>query len=343
MSAAASPRGGLLAVEVTARCDRACAYCYNDWHADRAAAPADLPADELVALVRDALEASGAGHVQITGGEPLLREDLFDIIRGIQASGRGVSLVTDGARIDAAVARQLAALQVGPVQPTLLAAQRDLHDELKGAPSFAPTVHAINRLHAAGVPVSVSFVCTRRNHDRFGEVVDLCFALGVKVVAFSRLTLVGAALARAEELAPDADMIAGCMEVAERAIERLGMKIEVAISLPHCVVDRARVPRVRLGGCALATEAPGFTIDPAGNLRACSVSPRVLGSLREESWAAIVDRARRTYFVERCELPLRCRECASLDACRGGCRESAWALCGAGAGLDPLLATSAGG
>lgn len=284
-----------------------------------------------------ALRASGRGAVQLTGGEPLLRADLFEIIEGLRATGRTISLVTDGGRVDDAVADRLRELRVAPVQATLMAADRLVHDGLKGARCFDDTVAGIQRLLDRGIIATVSFVCTRRNHDRFREVLELCFALGVRSVAFSRLCLTGAAAANRQDLAPDAAMIQGCLDVAEDAATGLGVKTHIAISLPHCALDTGRYPHLSFGGCSLSTKTPGYTIDPWGRLRACSVSPEILGDLRIEGWNEIIDRARAGYLRDVCAMPEPCMSCADLSRCRGGCRESALAVSGSFGAMDPLV------
>ena len=339
MSAEPAPRRspGALAVEVTPRCNRDCLYCYNSWRAGAVPAEAPLPAATLVSLVDAALEASGRGAAQLTGGEPLLRRDLFIIIEGLRSRGRGVSLVTDGGLVDDGVADRLRALRVGPVQPTLLAADRLVHDGLKGARCFDDTLAGIQRLLARKIPVTVSFVCTRLNHDRFPDVLELCCALGVRSVAFSRLCLTGAAAKHRQELEPDRDMIRGCLAAAEEASVRLGMKTHVAISLPHCAMEAGDSPHLGFGGCSLSTGMPGYTIDPWGRLRACSVSPELLGDLRVEAWDVIVARAREGYLRDVCAVPETCMACAALQRCRGGCRESARAAVGGFGAMDPLV------
>jgi len=208
-------------VEVTPRCDRDCLYCYNTWRADEVPQDAPLPAAELVPLVDEALRASGRSAVQITGGEPLLRVPaVFEIIEGLRAPGRTVSLVTDGGGVDDAVADRLRDLRVAPVQPTILAADRLVHDGLKGSRCFDDTVAGIQRLRIRGVPVTVSFVCTRLNHGCFREVLELCHVLGVRSVAFSRLCLAGAAEKHRAELEPDAGMVKDCLAAAEEAVAR---------------------------------------------------------------------------------------------------------------------------
>ena len=333
------PPIGALALEVTPRCDRNCVYCYNDYRSDDVASPGELPTDELIALAERVMEETGSRALQLTGGEPLLRRDLFDIIEGLKRPGRSLSLVTDGGGITESVAARLASLGVRPVQPTLLAADRALHDELKGAPGFDATVEGIARLKAAGVPVSVSFVCMRRNYAEFDRVLELCFALGVEVVAFSRFCSAGKGGRAADELAPDRHMINACLEAADRAVARFGMKLSVAISLPLCVLDRARYPHIKFGRCAVTSERPGFTIDPTGHLKACSISTEILGDLKRETFADIVTRATsdKGYFARMHQAPDACQGCEILSSCGGGCRESADMYYGEYGHRDPLV------
>jgi len=326
-------------------------------------------------LVERTLAASGRNSVQISGGEPLLRPDLFEILEALKKPGRAISLVTDGGLADAGVVQKLKALGVAPVQPTLLAARRQVHDHLKGCPSFDAAVGAISRLTKADVPVSVSFVCTALNYLHFKEVVELCFAMGVRTIAFSRFCTAGVGAARCTELAPDAGMIRSCLDIAEMAVERLRMRIVVAISLPLCVPEprlgpeggahvgprRAedgvpedqevhsrprpgaqehRYPMLKFGRCAAGGEAPGYTVDPWGRLRACSVSPVVLGDLKAESFEAVVARARSGYFREVNALPAACVGCPAAARCGGGCRESARATYGNLDRPDPLVPTT---
>ncbi len=341
--AARRPRG-TLAVEVTRACGRHCVYCAAPWSGEAVDldGPPALPTAELVALVDATLAASGRHHVQLTGGEPLLRADLVALITALGRPDRRVSLITDGGLLTPALAADLARLRVGPVQPTLLAARRDVHDALKGAVAFDATVRAIGYLRAARVPVSVAFVCTRRNAQHFQEVVELCYALGVDTVAFSRFCAAGrGGGTAAEALLPTPDQVAQCLGVAEFATARLGMRVQVAISLPLCVADLRAYPHLSFGRCALGTAAPGFTLDPAGRLRACSVSPTVLGDLCREPFASIVARAETRYFAAMRAQPAACAGCPAWASCGGGCRETARGCYGDTARPDPLARPAA--
>lgn len=326
-----------LNVEVTTLCNRACDYCYNVWKTDSDYQGDELSATELLSLTKNVLRSAGLTHVQLSGGEPLLRPDLFEIIEGLVETGVAVSLVTDGGLIDDDVAAKLAQLRVGPIQPTLLAADRDLHNSIKGTDSFDATVEAIARLRHYRVPVSVAFVCTSRNAHHFREVVELCFALGVKLVAFNRLCIAGQATKNRKDLMPTREMIVSCLDTAEWANTKLEMKVSVAISLPLCVTDRRRHPHVMLGTCALNSANPGFTLDCFGNLRACSISPTILGDLRKDSWEQIIARSQNRYFEKMATPPDACLDCPAVSHCGGGCRESTLAHYGTLNRPDPLV------
>ncbi|TNF25076.1 MAG: radical SAM protein [Deltaproteobacteria bacterium] len=331
------PRVGTLAVEVTTHCPRRCVYCYNAWKADDGYDRRELPLDTLADLVDTALTEAGLRAVQVTGGEPLARRGIWDFLADLRRRGRRVALVTDGVLVDDDAATRLAALGVGPVQPTLLAADRALHDRLKGAPgSFDQTVAAIGRLRRARVPISVAFILMRDNADHFREVVELCFALGANTVALSRFCAAGAGTADPDALTPTAAQVRAALAVADEANAQLGMHVEVAVSLPLCVADPADYPHLRFGRCAMTSDRPGYTIDPAGRVRACSTSATLLGDLRHEPFAAIVARARREALAEAAQPPAACVGCPDWDACGGGCRVSALGTYGDLTRPDPL-------
>lgn len=327
---------GTLALELTAKCNRHCVYCYNTWREGGVPQQPELNASQWIDLVNRVCQETGRTHLQITGGEPLLRPDLFEIVAGIRRPGRKISMVTDGGLLTQETVGRLAELGVGPVQPTLLAARREVHDGLKGAASFDATLTAISWLLKAKVPVSVSFVCTSKNAQHFEEVIELCFALGVRTVALSRLCVAGSGSLHREALMPTLEQIRSCMDVAIKAKRLFKLAVPVAISLPHCALTDEQRREIGLGRCAVGTASPGFTIDPWGRLRACSVSSTVLGDLLTETFSEIVSRNDTNYFSVFRTNPDECRGCALEAPCGGGCRESAAGIWGSWHRADPL-------
>ncbi|OIP31286.1 MAG: hypothetical protein AUK47_22745 [Deltaproteobacteria bacterium CG2_30_63_29] len=313
---------GSLALEITGRCNRNCVYCYNDWRARPRETPDELKTATLLELVASVLRATGVRRLTVTGGEPLARPDALDLLAGLVGLGLELSLVSDGGLIDEAMANALAALPVSLVQVTLLAANRESHDALKGTPSFDATLRALAHLKRASVRTSVAFVCTRRNAQHFRDVIELCFALGVKDLAFSRFCATGRG-GREDELSPTHEQLERCLELADEANARFGMRVHLAIGLPRCAVDVDRLTHLKLGRCALSSARPGLTLGANGELRGCSVSSLVLGELTREPIAAVLARAEVDFFPAVRAVPEACQGCEWVGDCGGGCRESA--------------------
>lgn len=342
-----------IAFEVTARCHRRCLYCYNVWKSS-----SDLPTEELdIAEIRSIFSRlrreAGLRRVDLTGGEPLLRPDIFEVMDALGALGLKLTLVSDGKHITSEVAKELARRKIVRVQPTLLSTDRQVHNALKGggacavggdacvvgSDAYDDALRAVARLLREKVPLSVSYICTRRNFGDFEEVVKLCYALGVKHMGFGRLCTSGEAAGNLEALCPEPGMVRDCLERIPSLSSKYGMEIALLIAVPHCLFDGAALHRStpRVGYCAIAAGEPHWTLSPSGEVRPCSVSPVSLGNLTGQGWSRIAGRYRREVLpIFRERLPLVCRQCDRLERCLGGCRESARGATGELTGRDPL-------
>lgn len=323
-----SPR---LDFELLGGCDHRCGHCYNVWNArpdDPAGAYATghLPTAEYLAMMTRAVRSSGAKHITITGGEPLLRRDALEIIEHACRLVPTVGLVTNGSHVDEDTAKQLARAGVRNVQLTLLSADRDRHDALKGASCFDDTVAAAARLRRHGVPVTVCFVAMNENWEDFEDVLGLCFALGVQSVAYNRMSPTGWAIHELDRLMPLVEQVRANLDVAERLGPRWGIQIATAMPIPPCLVDPSSYRWVRFGFCSTGTASPNITVDPVGHVRSCNLSSRIMGNVREDTWAQILSDD--DYRAFRATVPDRCRGCDHEQTCNGGCKESARATYG---------------
>ncbi len=319
---------GVLMVEVTRRCPRRCAFCYvRPGTPDLPGAGTELPAADLARLALQIARAEACRRVQLSGGEPLLRPDLLDLVDRLREADLAVSLITDGAGLDASLARQLAARDVGPVQPTLLAAQPALHDRLRGLGAFAAATRAIAEAAAAGLDVSVSYVITRENHAEARAVAELAFALGARTLALHRFCPAGTAREATDRLLPTAAQIRDAATAAAETGHALGLAIAAAITVPACVWPDPAAPPVPTGTCALmGDERTTVTLGPDGTVRSCSLSTRVHGTLLdpETPWPVLAQRLWQDELQPlRDTLPRLCQACDHAPRCRGGCRLSA--------------------
>lgn len=327
--------------ELTPGCDHKCAHCYNVWTADEGDAQAgydtagQLRTPALKQMMTRAVRQTGAQHLTITGGEPLLRKDAVEIIEHACELAPSVSLITNGSHIGPEVAARLARAGVRSVQLTLLAADRDEHDRLKGAQCFDDTVRAALDLTEAGVPVQVCFVAMRENADQFEGVLELCYALGVRSISYNRMSPTGGAIHHIARLMPSVEQIEDNLDTAERLGKAYGIAVATAMPIPPCLVRIDRYRWVRFGFCSTGSSAPNIVIDGKGNVRSCNLASGLMGNILEQDWTEIFANPYQRTFKRN--VPEMCRGCAYEASCQGGCKESAFATFGDHAHPEPLL------
>jgi pyrroloquinoline quinone biosynthesis protein E len=327
--------------ELTPGCDHRCAHCYNVWTAEDGDAQAgydtsgQLRTAELLALMTKAVRQTGARHLTLTGGEPLLRKDAMRIVEHACTLSPSVTIITNGSHVGAERAKRLKEIGVSSVQLTLLAADRETHDRLKGAECFDDTVRAALDLTEARVPVQVCFVAMKENAPLFRDVLELCYVLGVRFISYNRMSPTGGAIHHIARLLPDIDDIEANLDVAETLGAALGVHVSTAMPIPPCLLRIDRFQWVKFGFCSTGSHSPNVVIDAAGNVRSCNLSSKVLGNLAEQDWSEIFANPYPTAF--RRAVPQMCQGCAYETTCIGGCGESAFATFGDRSHPDPLV------
>lgn len=343
---ARSPRVPRLDFELTSGCDHRCGHCYNVWNARPGEPQGGYPRGQLdtpttLAMMTKAVRESGAEHITLTGGEPLLRKDATALLRHAASLVPSLQLITNGSHVTPEVVGLAAELGLRSVQLTILSAKPALHDRLKGAVSYHDTVRAVLDLSEAKVPVQVCYVAMRENAGEVGGVADLTFALGARALTYNRMSPTGWAVREIERLLPDVEEVDRDLTALDQRAARYGLRVATAMPIPPCLIRHQRYPRVRFGFCSVGTASPNVTIDPLGNVRSCNLSSAILGNILEQPWASFYpgDYVRR--FDQR--LPEVCRGCRYEKSCRGGCKESAFASYGDLGAPEPFLSQALDG
>jgi pyrroloquinoline quinone biosynthesis protein E len=308
-------RRRVLIHEVTARCNLDCLHCYNVWKGRAPYPSGELEPAEAAALLARVVRESRAGNVGFTGGEPLLRDDLEDLVAAARREGASATLITNGTLLDAARARSLLDAGVSLFEIAVNSPRRELHDALARRPAFDRAVDAISFVRAAGGRVVLAVVVSRRNVAEIEELMTLAAGMGVDAVMLNRFNPGGEGMRHLVDLLPSGEDLAAAFAAAERVARRFSLPVASSVPVPRELLRTRPYRRIRFGACPLGTWRAYYTIDPLGNLRSCNHSPRILGSLRDRSFAELAT-------VER-----------PPDAARGHCPAAAEA-CG---GKDPSL------
>ncbi len=188
---------------LTERCNLACRHCYQ------AGPVSEMDYEEIcgaIADVKTAIEGWAKDYEMVvspslhfTGGEPLLRKDLFPILRYASGCGFSLSLMSNGTMIDRAVAEQLKAAEVADVQISLDGLE-SVHDSLRGGGAFRGALEGIASLVGEGVDTNINLTVSRLNMNQVGDLVTLADELGVSAIAFSRLVPSGRGKQLADQL-----------------------------------------------------------------------------------------------------------------------------------------------
>ena len=325
-----------LDLELNSGCDHRCGHCYNVWNATDSDYPrGTLPTDDYLAMVERLVAETGADHITVTGGEPLVRKDAMRIIERVCSLVRSVQLITNGSHVGPERAARFADFGLRSVQLTLLSGDRTRHDTLKGAVCFDDTLRAALDLRDAGVPVQVCFVAMRENWQDFEDVVELCAVLGVRAISYNRMSPTGWAVDAVERLMPTVEHVEHNLATAERLARALGIRVATAMPIPPCLIRMDRYPWVQFGLCSTGTQSPNIVVDPLGNIRSCNLSSHIMGNAKESAWTDIYADAHYRNF--RSTVPEVCRGCAYERSCQGGCKESGLATYGDLRHPEPFL------
>src|SRR5947207_651311 len=164
-----TPRPYALLTELTYRCPLHCPYCSNPM---TTAAGAELSVSEWERVFAEAAEL-GVLQVGLSGGEPLARRDLAEIVRAARQRNLYTNLITSGIGLDEPRACDLRDAGLDSVQLSFQADEPDLADQIAGARGHHRKLEAAAAVRGAGISLSLNFVIHRRNIDRLSQMIAL--------------------------------------------------------------------------------------------------------------------------------------------------------------------------
>lgn len=322
----ASPFG--LLAELTYRCPLACAYCSNP--VNLADYSAELTTGEWQRVLGEARDL-GVLQCHLSGGEPLLRRDLAEIVAEAHDLGLYTNLVTSALGLTRAKAERLRAAGLDHVQVSVQADEPVLADRIAGTTSFRRKVEAMHVVKELGWPLTLNVVLHRQNIGRVAELLALAEAAGADRVELANTQYYGWAWRNRAALLPSRAQLDAAEVVVRAARERLRM--EVIYVLPDYY---SRYPKPCMGGWA----SRQLTVTPNGDVLPCPAAqslPLPRASVREDSLARIWSAAPvMTAFRGTDWLPEPCHSCARREVDFGGCRCQAFQLTGDAARTDPV-------
>jgi heme b synthase len=184
--------------ETTAGCNLRCIHCRRMDVADKLV-PEDLTTAESRQLI-DQIVAFCNPILVLSGGEPLIRPDIFEIAEHAVAKGLRVALATNGTLIDEPMAQRIVDAGIRRVAVSLDGATAETHDAFRALPgSFAQALEGIRHLRAREMSVQVNTTVARHNVDELPQILDLALSLEADAFHIFLLVPVGCGLEIADE------------------------------------------------------------------------------------------------------------------------------------------------
>jgi pyrroloquinoline quinone biosynthesis protein E len=318
-----------LIAELTYACPLRCAYCSNP--VGLGEVPAALcTADWLRVL--DQASALGAVQLHLSGGEPLLRGDLEELVAGARARDYYVNLITSGVPLRRDRLAALRAAGLDSVQLSFQDATGALAARIAGTDRHRAKLTAAAWVRELGLPLTINVVLHAVNIDEVSAIIALAEHLGADRLELANTQYLGWALLNRDALLPSAEQIARAREIAAEARERLAGRMELLFVLPD--LHRGR-PRACMGGWGQSY----LLVAPDGLALPCHAArdlPLEFWNVRDHAVSAIWrDAPGFQAFRGEDWMAEPCRSCERRAEDFGGCRCQAFALTGDAAAPDP--------
>jgi pyrroloquinoline quinone biosynthesis protein E len=346
------PRPYALLAEITYRCPLHCPYCSNPVTVESAvpseeqAGPtalrtahtttnnSELTTEEWKRVIREAA-ALGVLQIGFSGGEPLARRDLAELIRAAREAKLYTNLITSGIGLNDARLRALGDAGLDSIQLSFQSDESSLADEIAGARAHERKLDVAAKIRAVGILLSLNFVIHRRNIDRLPQMIDLAEALDAERVELANVQFYGWAFRNRAALLPTREQVVRARDIATAAKARLAGKIDIFYVLPDYYESR---PKPCLNGWGQRY----LTVNPVGDVLPCPTASSAIPDLpfenirtRELDWiwreSESFNRFRGTEWM-----PEPCRSCPQRGIDFGGCRCQATLLTRNAANTDPV-------
>ena len=326
-------------LHLTERCNLSCRHCYQSGNK-----PMEMSLPEITSLItetsdmlqdwKETYDLSFTSSFNITGGEPFLRVNIFNVLEKLKENAFDTYILTNGTLVTKAIAAELSGLEIDGVQISIEGPE-GIHDAIRGTGSFAASLKGIQYLLDAGIELTLNTTLSEMNAPYFMDVVRLASSLGVQRLGFSRLVPSGCGKKMLNSMLKEEDL----KDLYTRifALNTNGLHIATGDPIAEQLRDPAEEDAdnpMPSGGCAAGVS--GLTILPDGTVTPCRRLPVPIGNVKKDSLREIWTSSETLKALrDKNSYQGKCGECKKWSACRG-CRAIAYAWSQANGKADYL-------
>jgi pyrroloquinoline quinone biosynthesis protein E len=326
----AAPRPFSLLAEITHRCPLHCPYCSNPLQL--ASQAGELTTTDWKRVLEEAAEL-GVLHVGFSGGEPLQRPDLAELVAAARAAGLYSNLITSSLGLSRRRLEDLKQAGLDSIQISFQSDEEGMADRIAGVSAHAKKLEAARTVREFGFPLTINTVLHRGNIGRLERIISLAESLGAERLELANTQYYGWAFKNRAALLPSRSQVERAAEIATAAKKRLLGKMEVLFVVPDYYSDRPKP-------CMHGWGQKHLTVNPIGEVLPCPTAHEIkslrFDNVREKSLAWIWKESEAFNRFRGTEwMPDPCRSCEFREMDFGGCRCQAALITGDATVTDP--------
>ena len=327
-----------LLAEVTYRCPLHCVFCYNPLDFAKTERTDELSTTDWLRVLREA-RALGAVQCGFSGGEPLMRDDLEELIAEAHRLGYYTNLLTSGVGLTKERAAALKAAGLDHVQLSFQDSTRELNDFLSHTKTFQLKQEVGETIKALGWPMVMNVVIHRLNIDHIDRIIAMADALGAEYLELANSQYYSWAHLNRDHLLPTGEQIRRAEAVTDESRVKVADRMKLFFVAPDYHEGKPKKCMNGWGNVFL-------TVTPDGTALPCHTAKMLPGlafpNVREHDVRHIwfdsegFNRYRGTGWMKGA-----CVTCPDKEKDLGGCRCQAFLLAGDPAATDPVCPKSA--
>jgi pyrroloquinoline quinone biosynthesis protein E len=320
-----------LLLELTYRCPLHCVYCSNPTEFARTGQ--ELETDDWLRVLREA-RALGAVQLGLSGGEPLVRDDLEPIVAEAHALGFYTNLITSGVGLTESRIMGLKAAGLDHIQLSFQDSTREMNDFLSSTRTFELKSKTAALIKRFDYPMVLNVVLHRFNIGHVEQILEMAQQMQADYVELANTQYYGWAWLNREQLLPSREQLQRAEETTRRFREGVGERMKIYFVVPD-YFERRPKPCMNGLGSVFLTVAPDGTALPCHAARVLPglVFPSVRDASIEWIW---FDSPGFNHFRGDAWMKEPCRSCPEKTRDFGGCRCQAYLLTGDAANADPV-------
>ena len=324
-----------LLAELTYKCPLHCVFCYNP--TQHAQVNNELTTAQWVDVMQQARKL-GAAQLGFSGGEPLLRDDLEDLVAEAHRLGYYTNLITSGVGLTEARAQRLKDAGLDHVQLSFQDSTRELNDFLSHTRTFELKQKVARIIKQHDWPMVLNCVLHRHNLPHVDKIIEMALALEAEYLELANTQYYGWAWVNRDQLMPTREQLQEAEAVVNRYREQIGNRCRLLFVVPDYFEERPKACMNGWGAVFLSVAPDGLAM-PCHNARNLPglALPNVTTTPLAEIWHQ--SQAFNAYRGEDW-MQEPCRSCDERHQDFGGCRCQAFQIVGDAAATDPVCSKS---